>query len=393
MDGEGADGADDEREQRDDDGDDQAGVEGELGGGDEDQGRAERDDERHQRPHEVPGERADGRQQEDQEDVDPARCRAQRDALEHGRDRVGPDLGTRHQLAAVWGLLDVLEDRGRRTDDDDLALQQVGVDPAVEDVDEGVGRDRFRRARVVDPCPSSGGVEPFVFDEFALRRFRGGDGEAFEVLERIWKAPDGPVGVGYVDRVAGAGADPAQHRIAAEDRVLALWADFGGGEDDVAGAVHRFDQFVVFARNRGRRELDVVGDHLGAVFDQAVDQPRVEPPRERPLLFQFAEGVVVDPDDRDFRRRFAIAADREAGVDAPQFEPVQKPRRVAADADRGRDGRDGRKGENPPPGPHRLAQAEEGRFGDVAFAGRDVQRDSLDEVTDPDLTFLHFEDR
>src|SRR4029079_2177869 len=162
------------------------------------------------------------------------------------------------------------------------------------------------------------------FDEFALRRFGRRDRKAFEVLERVGVAPDGAVGVGNVDRVAGASADPAQHRVAAEYGVLALRADFGRREDDVAGPLHRFDQFVVFAWVARRSELDVVGDHPGAVFDQAIDQARVEPPREGPAQVQFAEGVVVDPDDGDLGRHFLVAADRAPGGDADQLDTVQR---------------------------------------------------------------------
>ena len=278
------------------------GVEGELADGDEDQRRHEGEDQGHHRPHEEPGERADRGQQQDQDDVEPARGGAQRDAVEDGRDRVRLDLGARHQFAAVGGLLDVLEDRRGGADDDDLVLEPIRVDPAVEDVDVGVGGDRLRRSRVVDPGATIRRVEAVVFDEFALRHFGGDDGEAFEVLQRVGEAPHRAVGVGDVDGVPGPRPDLPQDRVAAEDRVLALGAHFAGGEDDVAGVVDGFDQRVVIAGVGCLGELDVEGDRLGPVFDQAVDHFRVQPPRERPLQLQFAEGVVVDPDDRQFRR-------------------------------------------------------------------------------------------
>ena len=144
-----------------------------------------------------------------------------------------------------------------------------------------------------------------------------------------------PPGSGIDHGVGGAGADFVHHRFAAEDPAVPAPVGFGRREDHPAGARDRFDQGVVLARRRRLGELDVDRDRLGAGFAQAVDHPGVQRAGEGPLHAQFAEGAVVDLDDRDVAGRWLGATDREAGVDGLQLESAHQVGGVGDDRDRG----------------------------------------------------------
>ena len=149
--------------------------------------------------------------------------------------------------------------------------------PRVGDLAEGP-----RRAAEVDPGAAVAFHRGRV-DRFARRGFGGDDGEAGEPVELVVHLADGAAGVGLDHGVAGAGADFAHHRFAAEDPAFAVRVDFGGGEHDAARPRDRFDQGVVLARLGRLGELDVDGDRLGARRAQPVDHAGVQGAGEGPL--------------------------------------------------------------------------------------------------------------
>jgi len=111
--------------------------------------------------------------------------------------------------------------------------------------------------------------------------------------------------------------------------------DFGGGEDDATIIpVHRPDQGVVLACQGGLGELHVVGDPLGAIVAQTVDQLRVEMARKRPLKAELIEGRGVDLHDRQVLGRGLGAADREAGIDRAQLLTIEQMILVGEERDR-----------------------------------------------------------
>ena len=83
---------------------------------------------------------------------DPARHVAQRQPVRGGVDRVGLDLGARHELARGGRRrVDVLQRRRRGAHDDDPPAHARGIDAAVDEVGERDGVDGAGRAAEVDP--------------------------------------------------------------------------------------------------------------------------------------------------------------------------------------------------------------------------------------------------
>ena len=111
-------------------------------------------------------ERGEHGEQDEQQQVDAARCGAQRQAVQRGPDRVRLDLGARHQLLAAHRRgVHVAKRRRRGAHDHDVVADSLGRHAAVVYVRERDGRDRPGRAAEVDPG--------LVVAEAARRRGRG----------------------------------------------------------------------------------------------------------------------------------------------------------------------------------------------------------------------------
>ena len=136
---------------------------------------------------------------------DPARRVAQRQPVRGGVDRVGLDLGARHELARGGrGRVDVLE-RGRRgAHDDDPPAHERGIDAPADEVRERDGVDRARRAAEVDPRAA-------VVEGARRRRVadaaRGGHRERLEPAGRGVEALQHAARPGRQVAGAGAGAE------------------------------------------------------------------------------------------------------------------------------------------------------------------------------------------
>ena len=112
--GDGGHGAEREGEERRRDRQHVAVIEGDLGDDEPGDGRAGREQRGQQRAHAQAGERRQQAEGEDGQQVHPARHVAQRQPVGGGVDRVGLDLGARHELARGGRRrVDVLQ-RGRR---------------------------------------------------------------------------------------------------------------------------------------------------------------------------------------------------------------------------------------------------------------------------------------
>ena len=86
--------------------------------------------------------------------------------------------------------------------------------------------------------------------------------------------------------------------------------------------------------SRGLGELDVVDDLARARGMQASNDPCVERARERPLLAERAEGLVVDRDDDHVIGPLG-AAQVEARLERLALWPVERPGQLDGDADQG----------------------------------------------------------
>ena len=146
-------------------------------------------------------------EQDDQQDVDPAGDRGQREPVEHGGDRVGLDLWSGHRGIGRRGV-DVLEDRSGRADHDDLAGVLVGrkLRPVLGPVGGAVVRARERDRRV--RSGRSGEVDPTVAGErldVVAGSDAGGDGgERLELADRV---------LHLAIEVAGLGREQAVRRL------------------------------------------------------------------------------------------------------------------------------------------------------------------------------------
>ena len=200
------------------------------------------------------------------------------------------------------------------------------------------GRNRPDRAVVVD--------EPVLhrepLDGLAGRTFGGDDTEALQAVELERDAPDDPARVVVEVPVADRRAGVLDAFGAAEEVRLAVLADLGGREDDVAcraGGVH--EGVVLLGVGGGLAELDVVGDHFRAVLLQPRDQPSVIRARERPLQVQLVEGDVVDLHDGEILGRRLLAAHRETRVDRVEVEVLEDVHAVRDQPEAGRAEPDG----------------------------------------------------
>lgn len=155
--GERADHPEEERGQRREHGDDQAGIEGELRPDEEQRGRDEAEQRAAQRAQACRAHRAGEAEAHDEQPVQPAWRPAQREVVEHGLDRGGLHLGAGHEVVARGrGREDVLQYRRGRADDHDLVAEHRGGNPALPDVAQGHGADRSRRpGEVIHALPSS----------------------------------------------------------------------------------------------------------------------------------------------------------------------------------------------------------------------------------------------
>ena len=285
------------------------------------------------------GERGQQAEREDGQQVDPARRVAQRQPVGGGVDRVGLDLGARHELpGGRRGRMDVLERRRSRADDDDPPADDRRIDAPVDEVRERDRVDRAGRAPEVDPRAAvvEGGGGRRVADAAGGHHGErlqpaGGGVEALEHAARPGRQVAG----------AGAGAEAVELLVAAEHVAVAVLVGLGRGEDYVARAPDGLDQGVVLARRGLLGELDVVDDRGGPVAAQAVDRLRVARARERPGLIEVVEGLVVDGHDQQPRRSHRAAA-LEALVDRVLLEAGQQARelRRTAGADGDESGHD-----------------------------------------------------
>jgi hypothetical protein len=154
-------GGDEQCGQRRDDGDDVAGLERHLGtdeprGAERQRGQADRGGAEAQAQ-----QRRSERERRDEEDVEPGRDVAQREAVQRRPDRVGLDLRAGHELRAAGrrGMHVLLSRRGG-ADDDDLAADGAEVELRIQDVHEGQGRERVRPSPVVDQRIAGGERRP-----------------------------------------------------------------------------------------------------------------------------------------------------------------------------------------------------------------------------------------
>jgi len=133
-----------------------------------------------------------------------------------------------------------------------------------------VEREGFRGAAVVDPRELPAGLAEV--DGLAGGGFDGRDREGGEALHFDREAAQLAARVVLDHRVAFAGAESGSRFFAAEDVAFAVFVHLSGREHDVVGVQDGERQRFVFLAFRFVAEFDVVRDHLGAVFSQAVDQ-------------------------------------------------------------------------------------------------------------------------
>ena len=334
-----ADEAERQAHERRDEGHDPAAVEEQLRDDGVGDARGERDREPDPRPHHQGQQRRQQRESDGDRDVDAAPARAQRRAGEQRRYRVRVDLGPVHLAARPAHRVDVLQ-RGRRgAYDDDLVAEATRRHVAERDVGEVLVRHVAGRPEVVDPHALA--AKP-VARQRPAHALDDRDGECVEAVDLLRHAAQHAAAVLGQQPVARACAREREPLLAAEDVRLAVLADLGRAEDDVAGAPRREDQPVVGARIVGLLgELDVVGDHARMVGGDVLEHRGEAVARERPTLVERVERDVVGADHDQVPGR-ALPAQAEARVDGVQLglshdvgqdEPARGGRRDQRDAD------------------------------------------------------------
>jgi hypothetical protein len=330
----GAGGAEHEREQRDDEAHDRAGVERELGSH---QQHRQPERGRHERPEDLaPRPAAQGRKRRDQagddrhQRLEPPRRVGEGEAAEHRVRGRGLDLGPAH-LARLGGAVVVLQDGRDRADDDELAAHELRIELAADDVrDRDLGQV-LGRAGVVDPRPLA--TERALVDGLGARGAGGHRGELRNALHAAGDAPDGAVDVEAEVAVGDAHAVAAQVGAVEHDWLPA--DDAGGAEDEPrAGPSCSVEERGVLVRGAGVGELDVVGDHARSGAQQLVDDAAVQRPRKH-LGVDASQRGVVESDDDDVLGRGLGAADGEALVHRVELELVEHARRPDPQRDPG----------------------------------------------------------
>ena len=253
-------------------------------------------------------------------------------------DRVGLDLGARHQLArrpSASGGRPAASAPSRRRRRSARARAPGSTRPSTRS-EKRDGVDRAGRAAEVDPRAAV--VE-------GARRRRVADAAGGGHRERLEAAGGGLEALQHAARpgrqVAGAGAAPRRARCSSPPSTL-LWPCSSVSAVARTTLRARPTASISALSSRGRGllgELDVVDDRAGAVAAQAVDRLRVARARERPRLAEVVEGLVVDGHHQQARRRHRAAA-LEALVDRVLLEAGQQARELrrttGADGDRGR---------------------------------------------------------
>ena len=270
------------------------------------------------------------------------------------------------------GRVEVLQGPLRVADEHDLAAEVVrrermvpaGRRPVllrVVDARERHPGDGVLSARIVDPARPAELLAGDLLVEGHLGRDHVQRGNVLDRVDHL--AVHAARLVLGEQRGPGARADRLQQRgplSRAQETDLsvpALVRRRGVERGDPGVVADRLEQGEVVARERRALDLarlaegglvgefDVEHDRLGVLGGDVVDQLGVVGARERERV-QVLEGLVVDRDDRDVRRRLLRAAGGEASVDRVALERVEHARRIQRDPDRGRPERHQRQQQN-----------------------------------------------